>query len=248
MSILNLKNKIIQISDEDFEYVQELSWHVVKTGKHTPIYYVRHVNKTKKIHIMLHRYIMEKMLNRKLEKTELIDHINGDPFDNRRENLRIVNRHQSKWNTKVGRNNKSTYKGVIKCRNDKMWISQIVHNQKRIRLGTFRTAILAAEKYDDAANHYYGEYARLNFPNRKPEQFIPHNINRPIFKRFKNCSSQYIGVHKKPSGKYCAQIRFDKGKTKTLGTFDNEEDAAKAYDKEMVERYGPGNEINFPKK
>lgn len=37
-----------------------------------------------------HRYIMEKYLNRKLERNEHIHHINGDPMDNRIENLQLL--------------------------------------------------------------------------------------------------------------------------------------------------------------
>jgi hypothetical protein len=53
--------------------------------------------------------------------------------------------------------------------------------------------------------------------------------NANQYKR-KNTSSQYIGVSShKPSEKWRARISID-GKEKYLGRFDNEEDAARAYD------------------
>jgi hypothetical protein len=62
----------------------------------------------------------------------------------------------------------------------------------------------------------------------------------------KNPSSKYKGVSfKKRVKKWEAQIRYD-GKSKFIGTFDSEIEAAKAYDKEAKKRHGEFAVLNFP--
>ena len=92
-----------------------------------------------------------------------VDHINGDRLDNRRENLRIVTNWQNQMNRGMTINNSSGYKGVRLRRSGK-WEAQIRVNKKAIFLGRFYDKLDAAHAYDDAAKKYFGEFARLNFP------------------------------------------------------------------------------------
>lgn len=72
--------------------------------------------------------------------------------------------------------------------------------------------------------------------------------NNPNFgRKRKNSTSKYYGVTTKPSGKYSyweSSVRVNKKSVK-LGTFKLEEDAARAYDKYVVENNLP-NPLNFP--
>jgi hypothetical protein len=95
----------------------------------------------------------------------IVDHINGNPLDNRRVNLRICTREQNNRNR--GPHKENLYKGVSKSRNttSKIWKVQIKMDGKSVHLGYFEDQKEAAKVYDKAAKEYYGEFARLNFPD-----------------------------------------------------------------------------------
>lgn len=108
--------------------------------------------------VFMHRLIMNS------KKGELIDHIDGNGLNNCRSNLRVCSHAENIRNRKTHKNNKSGYKGV--CRDKTRWRSRIAINGKVIPLGGYRTALEAAQAYNDAAPRFHGEFARLNI--------IPH--------------------------------------------------------------------------
>jgi len=97
------------------------------------------------------------------------DHINGDGLDNRRDNLRICKPKHNSRNQKRHRDAvHSKYKGVTyngQSNRRRPWVSRIIVDYKQIYLGYYETELEAAKAYDVGAKRYFGEYARLNFPN-----------------------------------------------------------------------------------
>lgn len=106
--------------------------------------------------VLMHRLILL------APDTTLVDHINGDPLDNRRENLRYAT--QSQQNANRHRTfGASRFKGVYRRRDGLKWCAQCrVPGGKQRYLGSFDSEEDAARAYNAAATELFGEYARLN--------------------------------------------------------------------------------------
>lgn len=154
MKVIELtQNKIALVSDEDFDLLLKYKWYYSKNGKSKA--YVRTTINNKKIY--MHRFIM----NCPIDKD--VDHIDGNPLNNQRENLRICNNFENNRNQKLSIRNKSGYKGVFyDKRYLNPWRAYIIVNKKQISLGNFSTAKDAALAYNEAAIKYHKEFARLN--------------------------------------------------------------------------------------
>ena len=98
-----------------------------------------------------------------LETADEIDHINCDRLDNRKQNLRVASGVQNRGNVILLCTNTSGYKGV--SAKGRIWRAYITKNHKYVGLGSYETKEEAALAYDKAAREYFGEFARLNFPN-----------------------------------------------------------------------------------
>jgi len=90
-----------------------------------------------------------------------VDHINGNPMDNRLCNLREASHTENRRNAGVQRNNKSGFKGVCWSKQNKGWHAQISIDGKRTSLGYFSTPESAHEAYKIAAKRLHGEFANF---------------------------------------------------------------------------------------
>jgi hypothetical protein len=94
-----------------------------------------------------------------------VDHANGVRTDNRWANLRAADIFQNNRNVRSAAGSSSKYLGVCWESRRNRWRSVIKIARKQIHLGTFKLEDDAARAYDAAAQHHYGEFARLNFPD-----------------------------------------------------------------------------------
>lgn len=110
----------------------------------------------------LHRVILARKLRRPLRPAEQVDHIDGNPLNNRRANLRPATRAQNTRNRRA--RSASGFKGVYRDKQRRKWRAAIRHNDRLRHLGMYTSRIEAARAYDDAARDLFGPYAALNLP------------------------------------------------------------------------------------
>lgn len=152
------------VDDEDYDRVTKYKWHGYKSNC---TYYARSNNKIngKKIGA-LHRFILNLT-----DKTQIVDHKNGNGLDEQKDNLRICTIAQNNKNCKK-RKGRFPYKG-IKLAPSGNYLVTIRNGEKKEYVGTYATLEEAGEAYDRKAIELYGEYARLNFPEKDYTKLNP---------------------------------------------------------------------------
>jgi hypothetical protein len=91
-------------------------------------------------------------------RSQIIDHRDGDPSNNRWKNLRRATRSQNCANRRVPRNNSCGLKGV--SHDGWSWRATIHKQGRRHYLGSFSTPEAAHAAYAKAARKLFGEFAR----------------------------------------------------------------------------------------
>lgn len=133
--------KDVYIDLEDVESVSKIFWHVCFMYK--DYYSVVGWDKSKKYEVLLHRYLLN------APKDKMVDHINRNPLDNRRCNLRLVDNSANQHNKTLLCTSTQHYKGV-RLRPHGRWQARIMVNKKPISIGHFATeeeAVKAREEF-----------------------------------------------------------------------------------------------------
>jgi hypothetical protein len=152
----------------DYDTVARLHWHAIadKFGNSYARAHVPGSGKRGKT-ILMHRLIMG------AGRGQIVDHQDGNGLNNSRENLRLCTTAENIRNQKPHRTGKhsSKLKGVTPTGRG-TWRAQIMANYKKKNLGVFPTPEAAALAYDEAAAELHGEFARLNFPQKRTSSTV----------------------------------------------------------------------------
>lgn len=154
MKEINLSKGLkCQVDDSDFENLNQFIWHVKQCRKRA----YAHRGGNGKSGSYMHREIMN------VSNPEIsVDHIDGNPLNNQRSNLRTCTHAQNICNSKLNSKNTSGYRGVTWHTGAKKYMAYIRHNYKMYNLGLFETAEEAALARNEKAVKLHGEFAVLN--------------------------------------------------------------------------------------
>lgn len=148
------QNQVAIVDEDDYEKLMKWKWFALKDTN--TFYAARYIVKGM---IQMHREILGL---KKYEKV-IIDHINRDGLDNRKNNLRIATVSLNSYNKRMMTNNISGFRGVCWSKPHNRWVARVGINGKSVFCGQFVDVVLAAKAYDKKAKELWGDNAILNF-------------------------------------------------------------------------------------
>lgn len=142
------KEEFAIVDDEDFDLVSKYVWQPAVSGSGTGLVYA--VTK-----LRMHRLIMQ------APPGMMVDHINGDPLDNRRANLRLCTNAENQQNTPA-RKGSSRFKGVSFNARRKKWYGTFTYNGDFFYCGSWDDEEECARAVDKKRREVCGDFASLN--------------------------------------------------------------------------------------
>ena len=91
---------------------------------------------------------------------KIIDHIDGNAFNNKIENLREASSKQNSQNSKLSKSNTLGYKNVSYKKDINKYRVRLVINGKETNFGSFNNIELADLVAQEARDKYFGKFAR----------------------------------------------------------------------------------------
>lgn len=153
---------LVLIDAEDVALVQShnLFWGDNKHSVNARSYIIKESNGKKGAKVALHRLVSD---NLKRTQGYDVDHINRNPYDNRKCNLRLIPHCLNVVNSEKALSNSGCrYKGVSWHKRSQKWQVHLVHKGIKYYGGLHDTQKDAAIKANEIMKQIHGEHACLN--------------------------------------------------------------------------------------
>ena len=151
---------------DDFSKISGTMWYRAINGAHGEVYVTdSHGNK-------LYRAILD------APGDMCVDHINLDPLDNRKCNLRICTHRQNLCNRAPQSNNTSGVSGVCWKKRRQTWNARIKYYGAEIHLGAYHSFLEAVQARNEGMKWLYGEFGRHNDVPEAPPHIKEYVANK----------------------------------------------------------------------
>lgn len=154
------QGKVALVDDEDYDFLMKFKW---AASDYSGKFYVKGWNKGGLIKGMGNNIRMHRVIMNVTDSSIFIDHINGNPLDNRKSNLRVCTHLENSRNLVKKKNCSSQYKGVSWHKKYNKWQASIRIDGILLNLGRHQSEMDAAIAYDAKARELFGEFASPNF-------------------------------------------------------------------------------------
>ena len=148
------------VDPEDFERLNQYKWfcsHYGYAARKIP----KKFRKGKETHVLMHRELCP------VPDEMVVDHVNRNPGDNRKANLRPATKQQNSWNSKIKKKRRgSRYTGIYFDRRKGKWLVHITIDGRPTSSRYYADEVEAAKAYDRVAKQHRGQFAALNFPEK----------------------------------------------------------------------------------
>ena len=168
--ILLTKGQVAFVDDEDFDLLNQWKWQA-RFNKGSNSYYAsRYIGgRGNRKYVAMHRVVMN------AADTEIVDHIHHNTLDNRKSELRIVNKSLN------GINTTASNKGIYWDKQASKFKAQMKCAGKVIDLGFFDTVEEAINKRDEYSKKLFESYANyINNFSPPPLSIDMACVSRPV--------------------------------------------------------------------
>lgn len=229
MTIIRIQGFDVMVDDEDVPLIGNIEdWFYFNTARarhFQAFYFCRHIYSSEGKFTLqrLHRLLVN------APKGSVVDHIDGNPLNNQKSNLRICNQTINCLNAKMSRANTSGYTGVYWHSRDCKWQACLRVDGKQMSLGYYETieeAVSARSKalltyYPDARKREIYDNTKISINEERQQLVIPKRKHSSGIKGVSRCRDKWQAYYTAP-----------KIPQKFLGYYNTIEDASNA-----VEQY-----------